>query len=253
MDSITPLQLIEFFNALLAIVEKSKQSNPMPVNDLKQESDSLDQLAAALSNAQAAYGIVNLNNCDPFTDQKYVELDVIRDAIKIPFKDNGLSYVQRLITTPQNEQLLITKLQHASGQFTTSQTRIIQPADDPQTWDSIIQHTKRIHLMALCGITAKNDETDDGGAAAMQPLRNKEAKGTALEYNYAPKQSDAARISHDHLQELELELEGCPDIIRDIYKTYNIKTIADLPDRFYRKVRDRVISLKRLRASTEEE
>ena len=243
-------QLLEFVKAYSAEVLNlgAETVKNMPRDD-PYSSEAINELAAALSLAQASYEPVDFSQVNPYTGKRYPEINNVIAATRPALTTNNLSFTQILLATDDGQRLLLTRLLHTSGQWIGSKTRIVIPADDPHEYDSIVQHHRKIDLMALLGIAAADDPSDDDAERAMKRIRNKEIKGTDLDYQQKPKPKGTsnASVTKDHLEELEIELEEYPDLLRNIYKTYHIESLADLPDCEYRKTVDKIRQIKELR------
>ncbi len=57
-------------------------------------SESINELASALCNAQGQMGGAVKDSANPFFKSSYADLTSVIKAIKQPFADNGLSYTQ---------------------------------------------------------------------------------------------------------------------------------------------------------------
>ena len=58
------------------------------------QSESISELATALSKAQAQMGSAIKDSENPFFKSKYADLTSVIAAVRKPFADNGLSFVQ---------------------------------------------------------------------------------------------------------------------------------------------------------------
>jgi hypothetical protein len=243
-------QLLEFVKAYSAEVLNlgAETIKNMP----KEEaycSEAVNELTTSLSKAQAEYAPVDFSQVNPYTGKKYPELNDVIEAVRLALAKNNLSFTQILLATDEGQKLLLTRLWHNSGQWIGSKSRIVAPSDDPHEYDSIVQHHKKIDLMALLGVAAADDPSDDDAERGMKRVRNKEIKGTDLDYQQAPKPKGTPTnlITKDHLEELEIELEEYPDLLSNIYKKYHIESLADIPDCEYRKTVDKIRQIKELR------
>ena len=250
MDTIVTLQaLIDF--ARQYANDSIKNAELCAKNNQKPEqfcSEQINELAIALAKAQADYLPVDFSQVNPYTKKKYPEINDIHIASRAALSKNNIATTQILLATDDGQKLLLTRLLHSTGQWIGSKTRIVAPSDDPHEYDSIVQHHKKIDLMALLGLAAANDPSDDDGERAMQKIRNREIKGTDLDYQKPrPKGMSTATITKDHLEDLEIELEDYPDLLQQIYKTNHIDSLADLPDCEYRKTVDKIRQIKELR------
>jgi hypothetical protein len=125
------------------------------------QSEQINELAAALAKAQGAMKNAALNRINPHFKSKYADLSSVFDAIRGPLSANGLSTVQ---TTHIGERHMIlrTLLLHTSGQFIASEYPL-PLAGKPQEIGSAMTYAKRYELAAIVGISA--DDDDDGNAA----------------------------------------------------------------------------------------
>lgn len=124
----------------------------------------IDQLATALSAAQAKMNNAAFNRTNPHFKSKYADLAAIREATLPALTENGLSIVQftAVSTTVEGEKLLLhTRLMHKSGQFIEGEYPI--PSGTPQQMGSALTYAKRYSWSAMCGVAA--DDDDDANAA----------------------------------------------------------------------------------------
>lgn len=212
-------------------------------------SEQINEIATALAKAQSEYLDVDFSQVNPYTGKRYPEINDVINATRPALTKNNLATTQILLATDDGQRLLLTRLLHNSGQWIGSKTRLVVPSDDPHEYDSILRHHRKEDLMALLGVSASSDPADDDAERAMQKIRNKEAKGTELDYQQKPrpKGMSSATISKDHLEDLEIELEDYPDLLRQIYKKNHIESLADLPDSEYRATVDKIREIKELR------
>ncbi len=126
------------------------------------QSEQINELAAALAKAQAEIQPAIKDSTNPFFKSKYADLSSVWNACKAPLTKNGLSVLQTMES--QNGQLtLVTTLAHGSGQWIRSFLPIISQKQDAQSIGSAITYMRRYSLAALVGVTT--DEDDDGNAA----------------------------------------------------------------------------------------
>jgi hypothetical protein len=80
------------------------------------QSESIKELATAMAAAQGSMGSAIKGASNPFFKSKYADLGSVIQAIKAPFAEHGLSYVQFPITG-DNSVGVITRLMHSSGEW----------------------------------------------------------------------------------------------------------------------------------------
>jgi len=139
-------------------------------------SESLVELAKALSKFQGAMRSIPRNSVNPFFKSKYADLDAVWDGVRKPLSDSGLSIVQT--TVERDDRIYLeTMLLHASGEYITTELALNPKALDPQAVGSAITYARRYAMSALLGVSA--DEDDDAekatarGAEAQTAPRDK--------------------------------------------------------------------------------
>ena len=123
-------------------------------------SESIENLAGALAKAQAQIEHADANAVGQAKGgkYKYAKLENVITAIKKPFADNGLSYVQ-LPVREANDCGVTTMLMHCSGEFIRN--TFLMPAGQsmtPQGIGSLITYARRYSLTAICGIGQEDDD-----------------------------------------------------------------------------------------------
>lgn len=127
------------------------------------QSDQINELAAALSKAQAEMKGAVKESSNPFFKSKYADLESVWDACRKPLTSNGLSVIQT--TGLVDGQLcVVTTLAHNSGQWIRGVLPINVERPDPQKVGSAISYARRYALAALVGIY----QTDDDAESAME-------------------------------------------------------------------------------------
>lgn len=120
-------------------------------------SESIAALAAALCKAQSEMGGAAKSADNPFFKSKYADLGSVVQAVKQPFADNGLSYVQFPIST-QSAIGVVTRLMHESGEWLEQEYYLPLQKLDPQAAGSAITYARRYSLQAVAGIPAEDDD-----------------------------------------------------------------------------------------------
>ena len=123
-------------------------------------SETIDQLAAALSIAQGQIEDASKSSKNDFYKSKYADLASVRAAVRQPFADNGLSVVQFPRTVPGGVEVE-TMLLHSSGEF-MAETLFMPVKHEPHPIGSGISYARRYALMSIANLAA---DDDDGNAA----------------------------------------------------------------------------------------
>jgi hypothetical protein len=127
-------------------------------------SESIKEIAAALSVAQGKVKGAVKDSQNPFFKSSYADLGSVMDAIRDAFSEQGLSYIQPLCS--EGEKYFIeTAIMHKSGEWLTSDRIevIIKDKTNPQAFGSSVTYFRRYSLCSMVGIAQVDD---DGNAAA---------------------------------------------------------------------------------------
>lgn len=127
------------------------------MNEFKLQSDSIDELAAALSKAQLSISAALKDSNNPFFKSKYADLTSVWSACRKELSENGLSVSQVL-----DGMNLVTTLMHSSGQWVRGSCPLILVKQDMQSLGSSVTYARRYSLAAICGVV---QDDDDGNLA----------------------------------------------------------------------------------------
>ena len=126
-------------------------------------SESLVEIAKALSKFQGAMKSVPKGSTNPFFKSKYADLSSVTDAIKAPLSKYGLSYTQVVEPSDNNEVRVETILMHSSGEWLSCGILAVPVSKaDAQGFGSALTYARRYGLSAAIGVAG---EDDDGNAA----------------------------------------------------------------------------------------
>ena len=136
------------------------------------KSESIKELAIAMAKAQSQMGGAHKGANNPFFKSKYADLGAVVQAVKEPFSNNGLSYVQFPINDGDKVGVE-TILMHDSGEWLMNRFTVKATKQDAQGAGSVITYCRRYGLQAVAGIPS---EDDDGNAASKnQPKQQKQS------------------------------------------------------------------------------
>lgn len=172
------------------------------------ESESTQDLSAALAKAQAAMKPAIFNRVNPHFKNKYADLAAVLDAIRAPLADNSLSVTQ---TTEIRDGgfVLVTKLRHSSGQWIASEYPL-PVAATPQQLGSALTYARRYSLSAIACIAA--DEDDDAEGA------RKDGQTSSTPKRRAPVAAPSVMTEHD--AETGEVTDESPSVADDAAATY---------------------------------
>jgi len=126
------------------------------------KSDSIKELAGALSKAQNEMSGAAKDSKNPFFKSSYADLGSVVRAIKESFAANDLSYSQFPLME-DGKVGVETILMHSSGEWISSVLLLPVTKQDPQAAGSAITYARRYALQAIAGIPS---EDDDGNHAS---------------------------------------------------------------------------------------
>lgn len=136
------------------------------------QSESIKELAIALCIAQGQMGGAVKDSSNPFFKSSYADLTSVIKAIKEPFAQNGLSFIQ-LPISGETHVGVTTMLMHKSGEWLQSEYKLPMTKRDPQAAGSAITYARRYALQALAGIPSVDD---DGESVMLRTPESKEAE-----------------------------------------------------------------------------
>jgi hypothetical protein len=125
-------------------------------------SETIKELAAALSKAQGQFEHARKDADNPFFRSRYASLSSVLDAAKQHLFDNGLS-VSQVIDTQEDSVFLESILMHSSGEWISGKYPIKPLKPDPQGLGSCVSYARRYSFSAITGIAA---DDDDGNSAS---------------------------------------------------------------------------------------
>ncbi len=137
------------------------------------KSENVNELATALSKAQAQMTGVTKDATNPFFKSRYSTLDACWDAIRKPLTENGLSIVQT--SDPDPDMVTIeTILLHSSGQWISGVMKGRPVKTDPQGIGSATTYFRRYGLMAITGLSPEDDDAESAMIHTVAPSRTAE-------------------------------------------------------------------------------
>lgn len=127
------------------------------------KSDSITELAKALSKAQGEMEAAKKGSLNPHFKNKYADLADVIDAVREPLCKNGLSFVQFPRTLGEGKLELITLLMHSSGEWIEGGVPLLFSKNDMQGLGGAITYARRFGLSSMVGLS---QDDDDGETAA---------------------------------------------------------------------------------------
>lgn len=237
MDSNEMQLMLDFASKLNKMVEDMSQIRVKSQPRTTFMSESIDELAKAMSIAQGEYLELFYNKTNPYERWEFNDLNSIITAVRPALTKNGIFFTQLPCVDESGATIVYTRLIHSSGQWIECRSRVIPSLNNQHEFDSVLTFQKRAAACSILGIAGANDRTDDDAEKDMHVLRTQENKGTDINYVYNSK-TDASyeRITREQLEELEYIISdsGFHDLVKQLLSRERIETLADLPkSRYY--------------------
>jgi hypothetical protein len=130
------------------------------------KSETLKELAASLSKAQALIEGAAKDGNNPHFRSKYATLASVVDAVKEPLAKNGLSYTQ-VLHDAENAVKVETIILHMSGEWlSTGALTVPVSKHDAQGFGSALTYARRYSLSAAFGVAPEDDDGNEAAKAA---------------------------------------------------------------------------------------
>jgi ERF superfamily len=177
------------------------------------KSESIKEIATALSKAQGQMTGAVKDSENPFFKSKYADLASVVEAIREAFSKNGLSYIQTVEPSEKDEVRVKTILMHASGEWLDCGILAVPVTkQDAQGFGSALTYARRYSLSAACGVAALDD--DGNAAAAAKPAKPKMAETVVLDFEVKLTEADTLASLKDTFLIACKESFGDPALIK---------------------------------------
>lgn len=136
------------------------------------KSESIGNIAKALSAAQGEMGPARKGAKNPFFKSNYADLSSVVDAIREPLAAHGIAYCQTIEPGEGGQITILTCLLHESGEWIESCLPIKPVKADPQGIGSAISYGKRYALQAIVCLPSSDDDAEGamGRPRAQRPV-----------------------------------------------------------------------------------
>lgn len=130
------------------------------------QSEQINELAKALSLAQAKFTPAIKDGMNPHFKNRFASLESIWESCRKGLADNGLCIFQTTVFE-DGKSVLKTTLAHSSGQWISGLLPIVSERPGPQGIGAAITYMRRYALSAILGVVSEDD--DDGERATQRP------------------------------------------------------------------------------------
>ena len=143
------------------------------------KSETICELAKALSKAQSSYNSLIKDSTNPFFKSKYADLAACIECIRQPLADNGLSVVQS--TGYENGIIYVeTIIMHSSGEWISGKYPLTPSKNnDPQALGAALTYARRYALTAMLGIAAEDDDGNYANNKTGTPNKNNQNQSSS--------------------------------------------------------------------------
>lgn len=180
-----------------------------------QTSSEINELAAALAEAQGEITNPEKNAKNPHFKSNYADLAGVLATVRPAFSKVGLSVVQMPHTTEKGNIAVTTRIMHKSGQWIEDCLDIpMQGNNIAQAAGSVITYLRRYSLAAAAGIHQEDADAQGLEGQAVTPLR-------------------PTLISQDQLTELTALADEVGADMAQFCKYLKVKNLADLNADYY--------------------
>lgn len=228
----------------LALVEQRKllEERDRQEDEESYQSCMINEISAALAKAQGEFDDIHKNRQYGGKNFSfdYADLNCILKTVRKTLSKNDLAIYQYVKLGKSGDMQLITKLTHSSGQWISSRLRIMPDDNTMQSLGKSMTYLRRYSICALVGVAPADDIDDDDGAFQEKPFGLPKKKPEAV----IAKNEISHFLSESEIKEIEIELDGYPDITEQILKGFGVNYVTDIPKKYYYGTLDRIRKLK---------
>lgn len=167
-------------------------------------SDQINEIALALSKAQATVKGAIKDSNNPFFKSQYADLQSVWDACRAALTANELAVVQSAGTDGPMVRVS-TMLVHSSGQWFADDLALKPKDDGPQAMGACISYGRRYALAAFVGVYQTDDDAESAeGRKAAPAVRKPDPEA------YATWKDDISAVAAEGLENLKEAWQSSP-------------------------------------------
>lgn len=171
-------------------------------------SENITEIAKALLKSQSEMGNAVKGTSNPFFKSRFADLNAVREASLPVLNSNGITVLQPTIEL-NGEAYVETVLLHSSGQWLSSQTKVLYAkVGDAQGQGSGISYARRYGLQSFLNIGAE----DDDGEGAMGRQNKPYTKATVPSTTEQLKSSTV--LTSNPVAEMAADVNPAPSPLR---------------------------------------
>ena len=130
----------------------------MSLEVIMPQSDSIKELATALSKVQGELTYAKKDSANPFFKSRYADLESVWDACRSLMAANGLSVIQMPGNYFEGRMWLVTRLCHESGEWIEQEMSFPVTKADAHGCMATITYMRRGALAAFLGVVQADDD-----------------------------------------------------------------------------------------------
>lgn len=227
MDQTHIPMMLEDLKKLQEYIEAEVDRRTKLAQEPRYRSSNINELAKSLASAQGEFPRIPYNRTTSTWNDEYSDLDITLHLIRPILSKNELALTQWCEDTKEEGTILHTMLLHSSDQWIESRIRVIPHRSDIKTFDSLMADHKKQQIFSLLALTVEGDIKDDHGELAMHEIHDEIASGKQPIVKQ-PKEAYTA-LTQEEIDELDIELDGFPDLTQEILAKYKLRSLADMP------------------------
>ena len=193
------------------------------------ESDNTSDIATAFAAAQLEYpAYIGPNRDGHFLKSAYTDIPALRKALFPVLSKHGLSFRQYTKRESDGSLTLFSVLSHASGQFYSSRDSITPENATLRSYGSTTKYIRRQQMMALLQCDPFLDAEDEDGETEHKAIADEPLSRIGNHPEMDLKKHSYMTITPEQIDQIELELDGWPDLAKKLFKTFEISRVADM-------------------------
>ena len=136
------------------------------------QSDSIKELATALSKVQGELTYAKKDSANPFFKSRYADLESVWDACRSLMAANGLSVIQMPGNYFEGRMWLVTRLCHNSGEWIEQEMSFPVAKPDSHGCMATITYMRRGALAAFLGIVQADDDGNTASNKVVESVKS---------------------------------------------------------------------------------
>lgn len=182
------------------------------------KSESIKELASALSLAQGQMEAAKKDKENPFFRSHYSDLASVWEACREPLSKHGLS-VSQLTDVEEGKLVIESVLMHKSGEWISGRLAMPIAKNDPQSMGSLISYGRRYALGAIVGVVSEEDNDAEGTMDRGKKEEKKPPKQEAKKDEIPEFSTENGPLTFDELREKILATTALPHL-KNIWVKY---------------------------------